>query len=407
MYSKIRRSVLGRRAFLKAAGFNAFLAALFLPRFLRAAETKQNNDYYSICASGSPLKLPGKLGDPELTLFQDPRLHPAIRSALMASSGAKPGVFPPTLTMDSSYDDCVKFVEHMHDVILNSDVEVSSIRQDNPDVVASTEIIKGDEGNDILLFVERPKIIDRVLPCVVHIHGGGMTFSSAETPETVLWRTELAKMGLLVIGVEFRSEALSSGHHPFPHGLNDCASAVRWVLENKSRLGVSSLTVAGESGGGNLAIALGIKAKLEGWVDNIDGVFAMAPMVSGVYDADVPTLSSWRENMGYQGTMPMYRAMTKVYDPTSRFKNDPRAWPFCAGKSVLKGLPPHVILNYELDLIRDDGVVFAQRLQAAGVSASSRVVNGAHHVPEIAMPDAVPEMVRESLASIASFTKGL
>ena len=80
---------------------------------------------------------------------------------------------------------------------------------------------------------------------------------------------------------------------------------------------------------------------------------------------------------------------------------------FCAGKSVLKGLPPHVILNYELDLIRDDGVVFAQRLQAAGVSASSRVVNGAHHVPEIAMPDAVPEMVRESLASIESFTKGL
>ena len=109
--------------------------------------------------------------------------------------------------------------------------------------------------------------------------------------------------------------------------------------------------------------------------------------------------------MGYQGTMPIMYAMTKVYDPSSRFKNDPRAWPFCASESVLRGLPPHIIINYELDLIRDEGVVLAQRLQAAGVDAISRVVNGAHHVPEIAMPDVVPGMTRDLIASIASFVK--
>jgi acetyl esterase/lipase len=63
--------------------------------------------------------------------------------------------------------------------------------------------------------------------------------------------------------------------------------------------------------------------------------------------------------------------------------------------------------NYELDLIRDEGVVFAQRLRAAGVAATSKIINGAHHVPELAMPDAVPEITRDTLASIAAFAKGL
>ncbi len=405
MYPKIRRSVLGRREFLKVAGFNAGLAAFLSPSFLRAREIKQNNDHYPACASSAPFKLPGRLGNPELAFVEDPRLHPAIRNALMASTGPKPGVFPPFLTMDSPYDDCVKFVEFMHKIHVDNEFDTSSYQKNNPDILFSTEVIRGQEKNEITLFVERPKFFEGQLPCLLHIHGGGMSFSSAKTFETVRWRTEIARKGILVVGVEFRSEALNSGHHPFPNGLNDCAAAAQWVYNNKSNLGVSSVIVSGESGGGNLAISLGIKAKLEGWVDNIDGIYAIAPMTIGIYEDVLPNLSSWRENMGYQGTMPIMYAMTKVYDPSSRFKNDPRAWPFCASESVLRGLPPHVIVNYELDLIRDEGVVFAQRLQAAGVDAISRVVNGAHHVPEIAMPDVVPGMTRDLIASITSFVK--
>ena len=71
------------------------------------------------------------------------------------------------------------------------------------------------------------------------------------------------------------------------------------------------------------------------------------------------------------------------------------------------GLQPHIILNYELDLIRDDGVVFAQKLRAAGVDATAMIINGADHVPEIAMPDTIPELTRSTLASIAAFSRGV
>ncbi len=407
MSNKIRRLFSRRRTFLKAFGFGVISAVLSASDFLRASVTNQNTSVPAHCPPDVFLKLPGKLGNPALTLIEDPRLHPAIRAELVNSSGLRPGVFPPSLTMESSYDECIKFIEFMHEQIMDSENDAASVRESNPDVVASTEFISREDGTKIKLFIERPRVNDGSIPCIVHLHGGGMSFSSAETFETVNWRTKIAKTGILVVGVEFRSEALSPGHHPFPSGLNDCATAVKWVKKNKLKLGITSLVVSGESGGGNLAIGLGIKANMEGWVDIIDGIYAIAPMVIGVYEDKVPNLNSWRENMGYQGTMPMYRAMTKVYDPESSFKDDPRAWPFFASQSVLRGLPPHIIVNYELDLIRDDGVVFAQRLRTAGVSANSTIINGAHHVPDIAMPDVVPEMTRASLDSISAFVKSL
>jgi acetyl esterase/lipase len=161
--------------------------------------------------------------------------------------------------------------------------------------------------------------------------------------------------------------------------------------------------LAGESGGGNLAVALGIKANLEGWIAAIDGVFAIAPMIFGYYGSVPPELVSWRENEGYQGTLAMTRAMARVYDPEDRHALNPLAWPYNATSEQLQGLPPHIITNYELDLIRDDGAIFARKLQAAGVAAFSRTITGAIHVVELAMPDLVPELLDETVASLVGF----
>ena len=51
--------------------------------------------------------------------------------------------------------------------------------------------------------------------------------------------------------------------------------------------------------------------------------------------------------------------------------------------------------------------MFAQRLRSAGVEATSKIINGAHHVPELAMPDVIPELTRDTLASIAAFARGV
>ena len=49
------------------------------------------------------------------------------------------------------------------------------------------------------------------------------------------WRDDLAATGMVVVGVEFRNAAGALGPHPFPAGLNDCASGAQWAIANKER----------------------------------------------------------------------------------------------------------------------------------------------------------------------------
>ena len=131
-------------------------------------------------------------------------------------------------------------------------------------MTTTTTTITGEDGNDVTLYVSRPDT-DGPLPAIVHLHGGGMAIASAADAIYARLREHLAGTGLVVIGVEFRNSGGKLGPHPFPAGLNDCAAGVRWVASNRAELGVSHLIVAGESGGGNLTLTVGHKAKREGW----------------------------------------------------------------------------------------------------------------------------------------------
>ena len=346
---------------------------------------------------------PGRLGDPEMTMLNDIRLDPRVRKAMAGLPAGGPAEMLPQVTLSSSYDECLQWVAAMEELMGMQNAAMLAGMPDFSDIATQKKTIAGVDGNSIDLYIEKPIGADGVRPCIVHIHGGGMAFTSTQSAGAARWRKTLARQGLVVIAVEFRNSGGELGNHPFPAGLNDCAAAVQWVHKNRNELNISSLIVVGESGGGNLAVAMGVKANIEGWVDAIDGVYAMAPMILGFYQSVPAELSSWRENEGYQGTREVMRAMTRVYDPKEEHEKNPMAWPFHADQSVLQGLPPHIIINYEMDLIRDDGAVFARNLQAAGVSAISRTVTGAPHVAEIAMPDLMPELVDDTIGSIIGF----
>lgn len=395
---------LGRRRFIGSA-ITSLLGAFAVLKggLVTSSELKKSKSSEQVL----DFKLPGKLGNPDMSMLDDPRLDPRIKNAYMANP-MLPMPPPVELTVNPSYEDSVLMAHYMDDMLKMKNAQQEADMPSFPDIISSSQVIRGEDRNKITLYIDRPKRVTGKVPCLIHFHGGGMSFSSAKAPLFVRWRKSLAQQGMLVIGVEFLSEALFPGHHPFPAGLNDCASAVRWAHSNKAKLGISSIVITGESGGGNLVVATAIKANKEGWVDEIDGVYALAPMILGIYGPDLPpNLPSWRENYGYMGTRPLVRMLTKVYDPKDEHEKNPLAWPFHAKDKDLRGLPPHIIVNYELDLIRDDGVVFAQKLRAAGVEATSIIINGADHVPEIAMPGIVPELTRDTLASITAFAKGV
>jgi acetyl esterase/lipase len=230
---------------------------------------------------------------------------------------------------------------------------------------------------------------------------------SAADAGYVRWRDELAALGTVVVGVEFRNGAGRLGPHPFPAGLDDCTTALEWMHHRRSELGVSKLLVSGESGGGNLTLATTLRAKLEGVLDRIDGVYALCPFISNAY-ADPPAdLPSLVDNDGILVSVALLGSFAKVYAPEPADARNPLAWPHFATVEDLTGLPPHAISLYELDPLRDEGLAYFHKLLAAGVPAQCRTLNGIFHAAENNYFGAIPDVARSTLRDIVGFACSL
>jgi acetyl esterase/lipase len=273
------------------------------------------------------------------------------------------------------------------------------------EVEKTTEVIKGVDGNDINLYIHKPKGATGPLPCVYHTHGGGMAMLHGSDFNYVYWRDRLACEGLVVVGVEFRNCAGADGHNEFPAGLNDCAAGLYWTHANKESLGIDRIVISGESGGGNLAIATTMKAKVDGKLDQVAGTYACCPYVAGDlhYFSPPPELPSLVENDGIFLATAMLGALAVPY-ASGVDKKNPLAWPLYSEAGDLAGLPPAVISVNECDPLRDEGVLFGQKLVAAGVDVTTVNVMGSNHGADTIVHG---PLMDNTLRNIAAFAKSL
>jgi acetyl esterase/lipase len=349
--------------------------------------------------------LPGKLGNPHATFETDSRADPRIAAVMAMAGDLAPGVVE--LAADATYEESLAYAQAFEEAAALAHPLQRDMMPEFPSVKVTTQVIKGVDGNDISLYIHQPAQRSGPLPCVVHTHGGGMVLMTAADPDYIRWRSSLAAMGMVVVGVEFRNGGGSLGNHPFPAGLNDCASAAQWTYANRAALNISSMVISGESGGGNLSIATSLKALKEGWVDKIDGVYAMCPYISGSYANPPAELVSLKENDGYMLNCAMMATMVRVYDPNGEHGANPLAWPIQASTEDLTGLPPHIISVNELDPLRDEGLVFYRKLLAAGVSAVAKTVHGTPHAGDMSFADFAPDIYQETARSLHGFATSL
>ena len=353
----------------------------------------------------SPI-LPGKLGDPNMLMNTDPRSDPRMVAA-MVPLGLDGAPEPAPVHIGSSTEELLEYAALAEEGFAALGDVLSANAPPITNVDRRTEVIKGVDGNDISLYIHTPTDVDGPVPGIVHTHGGGMAILEASNGGYVRWRDELASTGLVVVGVEFRNAAGKLGPHPFPAGLNDCFSGLQWVHENRDGLGITKLVISGESGGGNLSLATTLKAKHEGLLDAIDGVYAQCPYISGLYAEKDPALPSLYENDDYFLNCSMMGSMVRMYSPDGSDDTNPLAWPYHAEVDDLAGLPPHVISVNQLDPLRDEGIAYYQKLLAAGVSAASRTVNGTCHAGDCLFRDAMPEVYQGTIRDINSFANTL
>ena len=120
-------------------------------------------------------------------------------------------------------------------------------------VVSEEAFIEGDgchpsgcgehPNNSIPLYIHRPASHDAAsgdrIPCVVGIHGGGMTILRADDDWSAYDRKKQAAAGMVVIGPEFRNAGgnMPGAPHLFPKGLHDVYSTVQWYATDVASLG--------------------------------------------------------------------------------------------------------------------------------------------------------------------------
>ena len=223
---------------------------------------------------------------------------------------------------------------------------------------------------------------ERPSGALVWIHGGGFVLGVPEQAHD--WCARVAvEAGLLVVSVDYRL----APDHPFPTGLDDSMSALRWVHEHAEELGVDPTRVAvgGDSAGGGMAASVAQRARDEG---DLPLAFQLLvyPMLDDRtierarrdgLDTLIWTPASndfaWNAYLGGRtatGTPPRYTAPGRTED--------------------LAGLPPAWVGVGDIDLFHDEDVDYAERLEAVGVPTRFHLEPGLFHGSDSVFPNTTP-----------------
>lgn len=229
----------------------------------------------------------------------------------------------------------------------------------------------GGEKLDALLFrPEGNKGKDAVaLPVLVYFHGGGFVVADAKVYEASA-RALADAANCVVISVNYRR----SPEVKFPTPVEDCYAAVQDIIKNAKELNIDSKRVAvgGESAGGNAATVVCLMAKERGGAMPIHQLLvypvtdwnSLRP--SHVENALSPTLP--------EANLPWFSGMYFANQSDSKM---PFASPINA--TDFKGLPPATVVLADLDVLRDDGKAYADKLKAAGIPVALETYPGVLH----------------------------
>jgi acetyl esterase/lipase len=272
--------------------------------------------------------------------------------------------------------------------------------------ISDHEFISNPDGNTIKLRFIRPQSSEPV-PCVYYIHGGGMKTMSCYYGNYQAWGRMIAANGVAVAMVDFRNAVSPSSAPevaPFPAGLNDCVSGLRWLVAQAEALAIDpgKIIISGESGGGNLTLATGMTLLRQGQMDLVQGLYALCPYIAGSWP--LPENPSSEENNGL--LLDLHNNYGRIgYGIDAFERRDPLAWPGFATEDDVTGLAPTIISVNECDPLRDEGINFYRLLLRSGVAARCRQVMGTIHGTEI-FPATCPEISGDTAADIARFCKG-
>lgn len=193
-------------------------------------------------------------------------------------------------------------------------------------------------------------------PALIYMHGGAWMQGSPETHWDITGGIA-SRNRQVVLSVDY---ALAP-EHPFPRAVQECTAVVRWAFAQAGSLGLDagSMAIGGDSAGANLAASQTLVHR------HTDCRLRAQLLIYPAVDFSI-NRASHRENADGPivtvASMPMVNAS---YCPNPADLHNPLAAPLLADS--LADLPSAYVAVAQFDPLRDEGIAYAERLQASGV----------------------------------------
>jgi len=245
--------------------------------------------------------------------------------------------------------------------LLNADVDRSGVAIEN-------RRIPGPVGApDIPVRIYSPEGLDKTVPGILHIHGGGFVIGDLDS-ELGSCIGLCRNLGVVVVSVDYRL----APEHRFPAALDDTWAVLRWLAEHADRLGLDGtrLSVGGDSAGGTLAASAALLARDAGLR------LALQLLITPGTDA---TGAHASRHLFANGFLLDAAGIDWFFDHAIEHHHR-RDWRFSPlHADDLDGVAPACVILAECDPLVDEGLAYADRLRAAGVPVQLDLVRGVTH----------------------------
>lgn len=241
----------------------------------------------------------------------------------------------------------------------------------DPSLSVRRESIAGFDTGNVEVLVMEPRNIE-TQNCLILYHGGGFMLEGAEY-HYINSKQYALETPCKVLFVQYRR----APKHPFPVLTEDCYEALKWAVENAATLGINKIAVGGDSAGGCLAAAVSQMAR-----DRLGYKPTFQLLVYPFTDCSLESESNHRFTDTPMWNSRLSKLMLAGYLPDSNVPNIAYASPIDAEDFV--NLPDAYIETAEFDCLHDDGIHYAQKLRAAGISVELNETKGTMHGFDIA-----------------------
>ena len=222
---------------------------------------------------------------------------------------------------------------------------------------------------------------DQQLPVIIYLHGGAFVFHGTQYHKRIIFDLVL-NTNAVVVYVDYSL----APEYPYPYALNECYDVYEYITSKENPLNIKQdeIGIIGDSAGGNLAAALCQKIRDEKIQQPLFQMLiypvlnAAQDTVSMVEFTDTPRWNSTLNEEMWELYLPEINDVKEAF-ANSNIPEEVYIYASPLANPNLEGLPITYIEVAEIDSLRDEGILYGEKLSEVGIPTELYLNKGAIH----------------------------